>query len=56
MKKLGVDMHDQFGELKPTEQIILELADAFNSCLKALQRSAASFEIFKRMGPEAIPC
>lgn len=55
MEKLGVSLRDQYGDLKPTEQILLDLADGFNKLPPGLQRSAASMEIFKRIGIEALP-
>jgi PIN domain nuclease of toxin-antitoxin system len=55
LKSVGVDLYDQFDRLKPTEQIIGELSDALNKLPEGLQRSAAGFEIFKRVGPDAIP-
>jgi hypothetical protein len=51
----GVDFYDDLDRLKPTEQIIGELADALNRLPEGLQRSAAGIEIFKRIGPDVIP-
>jgi hypothetical protein len=55
LKGIGVDLYDQFDQLKPTEQIIGELSDALNKLPEGLKRSAAGFEIFKRVGPDALP-
>jgi hypothetical protein len=55
LKDIGVDFYDDLDRLKPTEQIIGELADAFNRLPEGLKRSAAGLEIFKRIGPDVIP-
>jgi DNA invertase Pin-like site-specific DNA recombinase len=55
LKDIGVDFYDDLDRLKPTEQIIGELADGLNRLPEGLRRSAAGFEIFKRIGPDVIP-
>lgn len=55
IKDLGVKLYDDVGDLKPTEQIILELADGINKLPPGLKQSAASMEIFKRIGADAVP-
>lgn len=54
LKQLGVNLYDTAtGQMKPTEQIILDIADAFEKLPPGLQKSAASMEVFKRAGIDA---
>lgn len=55
LQKLGINLRDQFGDLKPTSQILLEFSDALNKLPPGLQQTAASMEVLKRVGPEAVP-
>lgn len=53
--KLGINLRDDFGNLRPTEDIVLQLADAIGKLPPGLQQSAAAMEIFKRAGVDSVP-
>jgi hypothetical protein len=53
--KLGVNLFDDIGNLKPTEQIFLDIADGINKLPPGLERSAAMVKIFEERGAEALP-
>lgn len=56
LKDLHVDMYDQAtGQLRPTENIMLDLAAAIQKLPPGLKASASSLEIFKRSGDGLLP-
>ena len=55
MERLGVEMRDATGNLKPTSQILVEISDALAKLPEGVQRDTTAIELFKRAGLEAIP-
>lgn len=55
LANLGIELRDQYGVLKPTQEILLETSDALNKLGPGSQAAAASLEIFKRAGIELLP-
>jgi hypothetical protein len=56
LKDLGVSsLYDDLGRIKPTEEIMMQLAEGISKLPPGLQQSAASMEIFKRAGSELLP-
>jgi hypothetical protein len=55
LQRLGVDMRNAAGEMKPTSEILVEISEGLNKLPVGLQRDAAAMELFKRVGVEAIP-
>jgi hypothetical protein len=56
LASMGVSFRDAAtGELKPTEQVLIEISNALNKIPEGAQRNAAAMDIFKRVGIEAIP-
>ena len=52
---MGVDLRSVTGEMKPTSQILLEIAGGLDKLPEGMQRDAAAMDLFKRAGIEAIP-
>jgi ABC-type transporter Mla subunit MlaD len=55
LQRMGIDLHDAAGELKPTSEILVEISEGLNKLPEGLQRDAAAMDLFKRVGVEAIP-
>jgi hypothetical protein len=55
LQRMGVDLRDAAGEMKPTSEILIEISEGLNKLPEGLQRDAAAMELFKRAGIEAIP-
>jgi hypothetical protein len=56
LANMGVSFRDSAtGELKPTEQVLIDISNALNKIPEGAQRNAAAMDIFKRVGIEAIP-
>jgi hypothetical protein len=55
MQRLGIELRNSYGEMKPTSEILTEISDALNKLPEGLQRDAAAMDLFKRVGVEAIP-
>lgn len=54
--KLGVSVKESSGELRPTEEIIKDIADAFKAMPNGAEKSATAIELFgKKAGPRLIP-
>lgn len=51
---LGVSATDAKGKLKPTEQLLLEIADSFSKHADGIGKSRLAQEAFNRSGPEFI--
>jgi len=54
-KNLGISVKDSSGQLKGSEQIINEIANAFQKMPDGIQKSAAAAEIFGKSGGKLIP-
>ncbi|MBB2697686.1 UNVERIFIED_ORG: hypothetical protein GGI66_002346 [Rhizobium esperanzae] len=52
---LGVSVTDSHGKMKPTEQIVQELAEAFSKMPDGVKKSSAAIEIFGKSGASLIP-
>lgn len=55
LQRMGIDLHDAAGELKPTSEILVEISEGLNKLPEGLQRDAVAMDLFKRVGVEAIP-
>ncbi|HZT32767.1 MAG TPA: hypothetical protein VE999_01680 [Gemmataceae bacterium] len=55
LQRMGVDLRNAAGEMKPTSEILIEISEGLNKLPEGLQRDAAAMELFKRVGIEAIP-
>jgi hypothetical protein len=55
LKAIGVDLHSATGEMKPTSQVLTEIAEGLSKLPEGFQRDAAALDIFKRSGIEMIP-
>lgn len=56
LKELGVSLYDTAtGDLRPTKDVLLDLSRAIDKMPPGLKLTAASMEIFKRAGVEALP-
>ncbi len=55
LQRMGVDLRNAAGEMKPTSEILIEISEGLNKLPEGLQRDAAAMELFKRAGIEAIP-
>src|SRR6185369_5812429 len=51
---LGVSATDARGKLKPTEQLLLEIADSFSKHADGIGKSTLAQQTFSRSGPEFI--
>ena len=49
-KRLGIDVKDSSGKIKSSEQVVLEIADAFKELPNGVQKSAASMDLFGGSG------
>lgn len=54
-RRLGVAAVDSAGKLKPTEQVLLELADVFERSADGAGKTEAAVKLFGRAGLELIP-
>src|SRR5271157_4949706 len=52
---MGIDLRSVTGEMKPTSQVLLEIAGGLDKLPEGMQRDAAAMDLFKRAGIEAIP-
>ena len=56
MQRIGVTMVDAHtGALKPTAQVLEEIAEGLNRLPAGFQRDEAALALFKRAGVEAVP-
>ncbi len=53
--RLGVSVKDAAGQLRPTEAVLLDLADAFAAMPDGAEKSALAVKIFGKNGVELIP-
>lgn len=53
--RLGVNLYDRFGDLKPTEQVLLGVADGLDKLSPGLERNAAAARLFGENGKEVLP-
>jgi hypothetical protein len=53
--QLGVSVTDAAGQLRPTEQVLLDLADAFAGMPDGAEKSALAVKLFGKSGLELIP-
>ncbi len=53
--RLGVSVKDAAGELRPTEEVLLDLADAFAAMPDGAEKSALAVKLFGKSGVELIP-
>ncbi|MDP2431465.1 MAG: hypothetical protein Q8O33_05490 [Pseudomonadota bacterium] len=54
-QRLGVSFRDTAGQLRPTEDVLLELADAFAAMPDGAEKSALAVKLFGKAGVELIP-
>jgi hypothetical protein len=53
--RLGVSVKDAAGHLRPTEDVLLDLADAFAAMPDGAEKSALAVKLFGKSGVELIP-
>jgi len=53
--RLGVSFKDAAGQLRPTEEVLLDLADAFAAMPDGAEKSALAVKLFGKSGVELIP-
>lgn len=53
--RLGVSVKDAAGQLRPTEAVLLDLADAFAAMPDGTEKSALAMKLFGKSGVELIP-
>lgn len=53
--KLGVSVTDAAGQIRPTEDVLLDLADAFAAMPDGAQKSAMAIRLFGKTGTDLIP-
>ena len=53
--RLGVSVKDAAGQLRPTEEVLLDLADAFAAMPDGAEKSALAVRLFGKSGVELIP-
>ena len=53
--RLGVSVKDTAGQLRPTEDVLLDLADAFAAMPDGAEKSALAVKLFGKSGVELIP-
>ena len=53
--RLGVSVKDASGQLRPTEAVLLDLADAFAAMPDGAQKSALAVKLFGKSGVDLIP-
>ena len=54
-QELGISIRDAAGQIKPTEQLMKELADRFATLPDGAQKSAIATELFGRAGARLLP-
>lgn len=54
-KRLGVDVLDTAGKIKPTEKLLLDLAERFSTMPDGIEKTAAATKIFGKAGLDLIP-
>lgn len=54
-RRLGVSVKDTAGQLRPTEAVLLDLAEAFAAMPDGAEKSALAVKIFGKSGVELIP-
>lgn len=54
-ERLGVSVTDAAGKLRPTEAVLLDLADAFAAMPDGAEKSALAVKLFGKSGVELIP-
>lgn len=52
---LGISIKDASGQIKPTEQLLMEVADAFHSHADSAEKARIATLLFGRSGTELIP-
>ncbi len=53
--RLGVSVKDAAGQIRPTEAVLLDLADAFSAMPDGAEKSALAVKLFGKAGVELIP-
>lgn len=53
--RIGVSVKDAVGQLRPTEAVLLDLADAFAAMPDGAEKSALAVKLFGKSGVELIP-
>lgn len=53
--RLGVAVKDAAGQIRPTEEVLLDLSDAFSAMPDGAEKSALAVKIFGKAGVELIP-
>jgi hypothetical protein len=53
--RLGVSVKDAAGQIRPTEAVLLDLADAFSAMPDGAEKSALAVKLFGKAGVEMIP-
>lgn len=53
--RLGVSVLDAAGQMRPTEEVLLDLADAFAAMPDGAEKSALAVKLFGKSGVELIP-
>jgi len=54
-QQMGVRVKDAAGQMRPTEQILLDLAEKFKAMPDGAEKSAAAVEMFGKAGVDMIP-
>ena len=54
-KKLGVNVKDANGKLRPTQEVLLQVADKVSKMSSGAEKTALSMKIFGRAGSDLIP-
>lgn len=54
-KQLGVDIADNAGHLKPTKQLLYEVADAFQNLPEGVKKSSIAMDLFSERGIDLLP-
>ena len=54
-KALGIRLHKENGQLKDTDEVLLELADKFSQLPDSTVKTAAAMKLFGRSGKDLIP-
>ena len=54
-QRLGVSFQDAAGQLRPTEDVLMQLADAFAAMPDGAEKSALAVKLFGKAGVELIP-
>lgn len=55
LRSIGINARDASGKLKPTSDLMLEIADRFKAMPDGAQKTALAIQLFGRSGAELIP-